>query len=333
VAEVLVDLGGVDRGNEIVLRDPKVRDFMDALAQLSARVAAGRRAVAQAGGRTEVLFYYSGHADEKGLLLGEDRVSYQSLRDRLDEIPTDVRIAVLDACASGAFTRIGSLAVCNGYLYISIGERESGSRVQDLSTHVSKTLRIHDDGRVPSDHPLVGGTGTRPVIWTWGHRNPTGLAFDANGTLWTNEHGPRHGDELNPLEPGRDSGWPRVSFGWNCTGGAVSDGLPTGKQTTAPMWVWTPAIAPSDMAIYSGDAFPAWRGIQQHVSQQSTPRNRRLAQGVGFRPAAAVTRRNSGSIRRAAKAGWTRAKPASGSRAARARVSSSRAWPAWPRRA
>lgn len=106
VAEVLVDLGGVDRANEIVLRDPKVRDFMDALAQLSARVAAGRRAVAQAGGRTEVLFYYSGHADEKGLLLGEDRVSYQSLRDRLDEIPADVRIAVLDACASGAFTRI-----------------------------------------------------------------------------------------------------------------------------------------------------------------------------------------------------------------------------------
>ncbi len=106
VAEVLVDLGGVEPANEIVLKDPDVRAFMEALTQLGARVAAGRRAVALAGGRTEIVFYYSGHADEKGLLLGEDRVSYQSLRDRLDEIPADVRIAVLDACASGAFTRV-----------------------------------------------------------------------------------------------------------------------------------------------------------------------------------------------------------------------------------
>ena len=106
IAGVLTELGGVDRDNEIVLRDPTVRSFIDALSQLSARVAAGRQAVTQAGGRTEVVFYYSGHADEKGLLLGEDRVSYQTLRDRLDDIPADVRIAVLDACASGAFTRL-----------------------------------------------------------------------------------------------------------------------------------------------------------------------------------------------------------------------------------
>lgn len=106
VAQVLGELGGVDRADGMVLRDPKVREFMDALAQLGARVAASRAAVAQAGGRTEVVFYYSGHADEKGLLLGDDRVSYQTLRDRLDDIRADVRIAVLDACASGAFTRI-----------------------------------------------------------------------------------------------------------------------------------------------------------------------------------------------------------------------------------
>jgi hypothetical protein len=105
-ARVLVDIGGVNRTNEIVLKDPKVREFMEALSALGRRVAEGHRATAQAGGRTEVVFYYSGHADEKGLLLGEDRISYQTLRDRLDEIPADVRIAVLDACASGAFTRI-----------------------------------------------------------------------------------------------------------------------------------------------------------------------------------------------------------------------------------
>ncbi len=105
-ARVLVDIGGVLPANEIVLKEPKVRDLVDALDRLSTRVAQGRRAAGAAGGRTEVLIYYSGHADDKGLLLGEDRFSYQSLRDRLDEIPADVKIAVLDACASGAFTRL-----------------------------------------------------------------------------------------------------------------------------------------------------------------------------------------------------------------------------------
>jgi Caspase domain len=103
-AAVLTDLGGVDRSNAMLLKEPRVRDLVQALDQLSRRVSEARRP--SGGGRTEVLVYYSGHADEKGLLLGEDRYSYQSLRDRLDEMPADVRIAVLDACASGAFTRL-----------------------------------------------------------------------------------------------------------------------------------------------------------------------------------------------------------------------------------
>jgi len=104
-ARVMTDLGGVSPSNAIVLREPKLRELVEALDQLTARVAAARREAAATGGRTEVLVYYSGHADEKGILLGEDRYSYQSLRDRLDEIGADVRIAVLDACESGAFTR------------------------------------------------------------------------------------------------------------------------------------------------------------------------------------------------------------------------------------
>ncbi len=106
-ARVLVELGGVPLANEIVLKEPKLRDLVQALDQISARIAAGNRAAAgSGGGRSELLVYYSGHADEKGLLLGEDRYSYQSFRERLDQIPADVRIAVLDACASGAFIRI-----------------------------------------------------------------------------------------------------------------------------------------------------------------------------------------------------------------------------------
>jgi hypothetical protein len=103
---VMVDLGGVSPENAIVLKEPHVRDVLAAFDVVHARLTTARRETAAAGGRTELFFYYSGHADEKGLLLGEDRLSYQSLRDRLDEIAADVRIAVLDACASGAFTRL-----------------------------------------------------------------------------------------------------------------------------------------------------------------------------------------------------------------------------------
>src|SRR5204863_7883896 len=107
-ARVLVELGGVRPGDEVVLREPKLRDLTDALDALTRQMTEARRGLDPAGGRTEVLFYYSGHADEKGLLFGDDRYSYRTLRDRLDVIPADVRIAVLDACSSGAFTRIKS---------------------------------------------------------------------------------------------------------------------------------------------------------------------------------------------------------------------------------
>jgi hypothetical protein len=107
-ARVLIELGGVTPANEIVLRQPRLRDLTDALDALTKRVIEARRASGAGGGRTEVVVYYSGHADEKGLLLGDDRYSYRTLRDRLDQMPADVRIAVLDACSSGAFTRIKS---------------------------------------------------------------------------------------------------------------------------------------------------------------------------------------------------------------------------------
>ena len=105
-ARVMVELGGVSAANQIVLKEPKLRELLDALDTLSLRVRESVRLGAADESRTEIILYYSGHADEKGLLLGEDRYSYRSLRDRLDLIPADVRIAVLDACASGAFTRI-----------------------------------------------------------------------------------------------------------------------------------------------------------------------------------------------------------------------------------
>ena len=105
-ARVMLDVGGVAPGDQIVLKQPKLRELSEGLDLLARRVADARRAGGGSGGRIEIVVYYSGHADEKGLLLGDDRYSYQTLRDRLDQIAADVRIAVLDACSSGAFTRL-----------------------------------------------------------------------------------------------------------------------------------------------------------------------------------------------------------------------------------
>ncbi len=154
----------------------------------------------------------------------------------------------------------GRLALREGYLFLTVGERESRRRVADLATHVGKILRVREDGRAPDDNPFVGRAGARPEIWSYGHRNAQAMTFDSAGVLWSAEHGPRHGDELNRIEPGRDYGWPRVSFGHEYLGGAVGSGFTTDSANTLPVWVWTPAIAPSDMIVYSGRLFPAWRG-------------------------------------------------------------------------
>lgn len=155
----------------------------------------------------------------------------------------------------------GQVVFANGYLFISNGDRQNRERVPNLAWHHGKILRLHDDGRVPDDNPFVGRPGARPEIWTFGHRNVQGMAYDsARGILWANEHGPRHGDELNRIERGRDYGWPRVSFGWEYTGGPIGTGIPVDSVTPVPDWVWSPNVAPSGLMVYSGRAFPEWRG-------------------------------------------------------------------------
>ena len=156
-ARVLVELGGVTSANEIVLKEPKLRDFLQALDQLSSRVADGKRAAAgSGGGRIEVLVYYSGHADEKGLLLGDDRYSYRSLRDRLDQIPADVRIAVLDACASGAFVRLKGGKPRQAFLV----DESSTMRGHAFLTSSAETEAAQESDRIGASyftHYLVSG--------------------------------------------------------------------------------------------------------------------------------------------------------------------------------
>lgn len=146
----------------------------------------------------------------------------------------------------------------DGTLFISLGERQKFTPAQDLGTTLGKIVRINPDGTVPSDNPFVGVDGVLPEIWSYGHRNPQGAALDGDGGLWTIEHGARGGDEVNQPTAGGNYGWPEVSFGVNY------DRTPfpasTRDDVAAPAYYWDPSIAPSGLAWYDGDLFPAWRG-------------------------------------------------------------------------
>jgi aldose sugar dehydrogenase len=147
-----------------------------------------------------------------------------------------------------------------GMVYFSVGDRGAGTRAQNLADHVGTVMRLHDDGRVPPDNPFVGRAGARPEIFTYGHRNIQGMdVHPVTGEIWTNEHGARGGDEINVLRPGRNYGWPLITHGVDYSGMRVSPDTAL-EGLEQPLLHWTPSIAPSGLAIYHGNRFPAWRG-------------------------------------------------------------------------
>jgi glucose/arabinose dehydrogenase len=151
----------------------------------------------------------------------------------------------------------------DGKVYMSTGGRSQddvANVAQDRMSLRGKILRLNDDGSVPADNPFVGRAGHRPEIYTLGHRNQLGLiVHPKTGEIWQHENGPQGGDELNIILPGRDYGWPEVSFGRDYSGRRVSD-HPTREGIEQPLVVWIPAIAAAGMAVYTGDRFPAWKG-------------------------------------------------------------------------
>lgn len=146
----------------------------------------------------------------------------------------------------------------DGYLYVTLGDRGHMPNGQDLSTHTGSIVRIHDDGSVPADNPFVDGE--RPEIFSYGHRNVQGAALHPEtGVLWTHEHGPQGGDEVNVVKRGRNYGWPVITYGVNY-GSGTKIGEGTEKPgMEQPLWYWVPSIAPSGMTFYTGDRFPEWR--------------------------------------------------------------------------
>jgi len=184
--------------------------------------------------------------------------------DRLTDIE---EIFVSEAWLSGNGHFAGRLAFDRaGFLYVAVGDRlvhpnlMADHPAQSLSNHQGKVLRLHDDGRVPSDNPFAGRADALPEIWSYGHRNMQGLTLHPEtGELWENEHGPRGGDEVNMVQRGRNYGWPVVSYGVNYNG-TIYTRERQRAEIESPRWSWVPSIAPSGMMFYTGDRFPWWRG-------------------------------------------------------------------------
>lgn len=149
----------------------------------------------------------------------------------------------------------------DGKLTITLGERGNRPEAQNLGSHLGTTIRLNPDGSVPDDNPFVGKQGAKPEIYTYGNRNVQGAALHPEtGEVWTHEHGPQGGDEINILKPGINYGWPVITYGVNY-GIGTKIGKGTHKEGMAqPLYYWDPSIAPSGMAFYTGDAFPDWKG-------------------------------------------------------------------------
>jgi glucose/arabinose dehydrogenase len=148
----------------------------------------------------------------------------------------------------------------DNYLYFSVGERGTQPKVQELTNDHGKIHRIHDDGRIPQDNPFVAQKDASPSIWTYGHRNPQGMVYDAaSNRIWAVEHGPKGGDELNLIEKAKNYGWPKTSYGINYDGTVLTPNkeLP---GITNPVRYWVPSIGPCGMAMVTSDRYPAWKG-------------------------------------------------------------------------
>jgi glucose/arabinose dehydrogenase len=156
-----------------------------------------------------------------------------------------------------AFGLIGSKH--QGKLFVTSGDRQAQLPAQDWTSALGKVIRLNDDGSLPTGNPFQDKGELAKSFWTLGHRNALGLAFDKLGRLWSHEMGPRHGDELNLIQPGKNYGWPIVSEG-NHYDGRVIPNHNSRVGFEAPIAFWVPTIAPSGLFFYSGDQFDEWKG-------------------------------------------------------------------------
>jgi len=147
----------------------------------------------------------------------------------------------------------------NGYLFMTTGAPFNDA-AQNLNSVYGKVLRLRDDGTIPPDNPFVGKAGMRPEVYSYGHRDQLGLTVhQATGSVLAAEHGPNGGDEINLIQPGKNYGWPKWSFGRTYEGPRISE-TPLGPGIEQPLVLWIPSIAPTGLTFYTGDRFPTWKG-------------------------------------------------------------------------
>ncbi len=175
----------------------------------------------------------------------------------------DFKVIFIQEPALSTGAHFGSRLVFDrdGYLFIALGENNQRATSQELDKLQGKLVRLHADGRVPTDNPFAGRKGARPEIWSYGHRNQQGAALNPwTGKVWTHEHGPRGGDEVNIPEAGKNYGWPLATHGVNYSGAPIPEAVgKTAPDTEAPLHVWEVSPAISGMAFYDAPLFPAWR--------------------------------------------------------------------------
>ncbi|MGB3426391.1 MAG: PQQ-dependent sugar dehydrogenase [Castellaniella sp.] len=206
------------------------------------------------------LLYFTRVAPEDGggaLVLARARLDESGGRARLRDLETLWRQQ-----PAGPGGQPGGIVACSPdgrHLFLTVGDRMEPDTAQDPDAARGKILRLDPDGSAPPDNPMAGQPGIRALTWSTGHRNPYGLAFAPDGTLWEHEMGPRGGDELNRIRRGGSYGWPTVSNGDQYSGRPIPRHA-TRPDFDAPSLYWTPVIAPAGLAFYQGDVFPAWRG-------------------------------------------------------------------------
>jgi glucose/arabinose dehydrogenase len=207
------------------------------------------------------IYFDYAHETDQGITMAVSRARLSG-----NQLVDHERLLVVSPAIPDNAAHLGSrLAIQDGYLYATMGERYFlRDQAQDISNHNGTVLRIHDDGRVPGDNPFVGLASAMPEIWSYGHRNTQGLAFHPEtGDLWLNEHGPKGGDEINIVRPGRNYGWPVITFGMEYDdegGGPIGEGITEREGMEQPVYYYRPSIGPSDLVFYRNDAFPQWQG-------------------------------------------------------------------------
>ncbi len=196
---------------------------------------------------------------KSGTSLAKARLSAD--RSKLENVSTIFR--QVPAWASTAHYGSNIEWDSSGNIYLTLGERyepESRQLAQDLDAHIGKVVKLKPDGSPADDNPFIGRANSKPEIWSYGHRNVQGAAINpATGKLWTIEHGPRGGDEINIPEAGKNYGWPLITYGIDYPGTPIGEGVTAQEGMEQPIYYWDPVIAPGDMIFYTGNLFP-WNG-------------------------------------------------------------------------